>query len=561
MLQLIRPHLWLFTVVLVFGLVFSASLTFAYVEGDDASMIAYHALGRVADVQPPYNPYHSMTDAWLGLLPAREPLLRVAAISLSAASAVVMTLLILALAFDGLKPIPEISPLASALAVLAALPELFYLGLLFTPSLPAMSLILLAHLVARRALPALHRRASGSYAGLPGLVLAAVLFGTGAACRWDTVTYGAIITADLALHALKLEDGSDRLSRRLGTAMLWGTMALFAFFAAVIVSGYGLGDVLGVARFGTSFSGSRPRFSGPALAALQSLLTPGFGLFTLLGLWSLARRIPRLAATAALGLLLAVPWMVTGVPKYLIVAIPGLVTAFILGFSQTWELPGKHTRVLARLLAVLCLILPWVVGVRIAYEDSSWGPGFEVRPFTSSLTVNREPAFGSGAGAPTPEGPRPMWGHLHVLLGGEWRRLIQDLALERSRVILAAAARNLPILRLRGSNGFDTAELAARGYSTRDSVSRPSTRVPFLLERYFQHPRGGRITYLRTEQPEILSSVAILESLSREYGDRVIVLGYPSDLRSLYRCAPRALEPLGPMSSFLNIPELRHVSC
>ena len=529
-------------VVLGFVAVFSASLTFEYVEGDDASTIAFHALGRRADLQPPYSAYHSMMDALLGLLPPREGLLRVAAISLSAMAAVAMTLLILALAFDRLRPVAGIARLPSALAFLLAVPEVFYLGLVLTPGLIAISLVLASHLLARRAA----RRAA-----LPGLAVAAALFGAGAAFRWEIVTYGAVIAADLALAPEETPPGL--LSRRFAVAAGWGASALLAFFLAVVASGYGPADVLGVARFGVGFSASRPPFSTSAVASILSLLTPGFALLTAAGLWSLARRALRQAIVVALGVLLVLPWLATGVPKYLLVALPGLATAFVLGFSRAWAAPRVRTP--ARVAIVLCLALPWLIGLRMAVGHSSWGPGFEVRPFTSDLTRAPRPAFGAGAAAPTPEGPRPVFGHFHVLLGGRWRHLLNELAAERSRVVESAAEGGLALVRHRGSNGFDTAELLARGFVTRDPAGRRSPRMAAVLERRFQGPRGLRITYLRLEEPDDL------EGFSRVFGGRVILLSYPSDLKRLHRCAPGALEPIGPMSGLLDLEELKRSPC
>ena len=549
-----RHHVWMCAVVLAFVAVFSASLTFEYVEGDDASTIAFHVLGRRADLQPPYSVFHSMMDALLGLLPAREGLLRVTAVSLSAVAAVVMTLLILALAFDRSRSFAEVVRLPSALAFLLAVPEVFYLGLVLTPSLIAMSLVLASHLVARRAARSLSGSAGGRREALPGLAAAAALFGAGAAFRWDVVTYGAVIAADLALSPEE-ETVSGSLPRRLAAAVGWGASALLAFLCAVVVSGYRHEDVLGAARFGVGFSLSRPLFSASAAASIQSLLTPGFALLAAAGLWVLARRAPRQAIVVVLGVLLILPWLASGVPKYLLVALPGLATAFVLGFSRAWSAPARRVRTPARAAVALCLALPWLVGLRIAVEHSSWGPGFEVRPFTSDLTRALRPTFGPGAAAPTPEGPRPVFGHLHVLLGGGWRHLLHELAAERSRVVERAAAGRLAIVRHRGSNGFDTAELVARGFVTRDPAGRRSPRMAAVLERRFQGPRGLRVTYLRLAEPDDL------EGFSRVFGGRVILLSYPSDLRRLHRCAPGALEPIGPMSGLLDLKELKRSPC
>ena len=89
--------MWPIVVLVAFGAVYSASLTFVYVEGDDAVSIAYHVLGRDSSIQPPYSPYHSLMDSFLSLLPPREPLLRRCAIGVTSAAAPIFVILMLTL--------------------------------------------------------------------------------------------------------------------------------------------------------------------------------------------------------------------------------------------------------------------------------------------------------------------------------------------------------------------------------------------------------------------------------------------------------------------------------
>ena len=42
-------------VVIVFAGIYTQALSPVYVEGDDAMVVAYHALGRHAELQPPYS--------------------------------------------------------------------------------------------------------------------------------------------------------------------------------------------------------------------------------------------------------------------------------------------------------------------------------------------------------------------------------------------------------------------------------------------------------------------------------------------------------------------------
>src|SRR5262245_19526722 len=87
-------------VLLVFGAVYARALTFEYVDGDDASSIAYHALGRDEVTQGSYAGYQSGADLLLRLVPAHEPTLRVLAITLTCLAMMLYVVLMLRLVFD-----------------------------------------------------------------------------------------------------------------------------------------------------------------------------------------------------------------------------------------------------------------------------------------------------------------------------------------------------------------------------------------------------------------------------------------------------------------------------
>ncbi len=96
-------QLWPFTVIAWFIVVYSMSLAFVYIEGDDAASIAYHLLGRDSSVQPPYTPYQGFMDLWLSLLRPSEETLRRAAMTVTALAAVYMTVVMLIIVFDWVK--------------------------------------------------------------------------------------------------------------------------------------------------------------------------------------------------------------------------------------------------------------------------------------------------------------------------------------------------------------------------------------------------------------------------------------------------------------------------
>ena len=90
---------WFWVVIGCFALVYLVSLSFAYVEGDDASSIAYHLYGRDSSVQPPLQPLSFDDGHGFRLcLPVNEPLLRTVAVGLTSLAAIGIVLFMLAIA-------------------------------------------------------------------------------------------------------------------------------------------------------------------------------------------------------------------------------------------------------------------------------------------------------------------------------------------------------------------------------------------------------------------------------------------------------------------------------
>ena len=173
-------------VLLAFGFVYRMSLAFVYVEGDDALIVAYHALGRNPQIQQPYSVYHSMMDAVLSLLPARENVVRIVAITLTAISAPTLFLLLMLLAIDWCREIVPYPRWPLVAVMLLVVPEFYYLALVLTPSMIAMTLLVAAHFILRRSMVRTQTQ------GWLGFGIWELVFGIGSAsASRDTAVYGA----------------------------------------------------------------------------------------------------------------------------------------------------------------------------------------------------------------------------------------------------------------------------------------------------------------------------------------------------------------------------------
>jgi hypothetical protein len=550
---------WIGLIVICFAVVYAASLTFGYIEGDDASSMAYHVYGRDSSIQPPYSPYHSMMDRVLGLLPSNETLLRTVGIALTSIAAVALVLFMLAIIFDWLKSTPLAPRWIIALAVLLASPEFFYLGLVYIPGVIAMALVLAAHLILRLGRQDAEPPDWRTNRGRAALIVSAVIFGLGAACRWDITVYGAVIAADLVFGY-----GSGRLldllRRRWRLSLGWGLLALLSFGAALFISGYSPATAVAEFQKYQSFLGERSQQITETIGSIQPLVTPAFGLFALVGVIVLIRRRSALLIVFAVGLIAVLPWAMRGVPKFILPGVPSMVACAVVGFSTIWtQFKPERWQQIARLGVAALLVAPWLVGVRVLYDDSAFGPGFEVRaydrPLPEGFRVSLAP-LGAGTLFPTSEGPRGLFGHAAVLLGGGWRDATQKSWEDVTTAVDYAIQHDVPLVSTGNISNFVIA-LWQRGYKTTDPRDPPGFVSGDLVERTFSNADADTVVIFRREIPT--TQIGRLDALPADI-EEIVIFGYPRTMRKLYLDAPDTLlEKLGTDSALLDLAQLRNI--
>jgi hypothetical protein len=555
---------WFWVVIGCFALVYLFSLSFAYVEGDDASSIAYHLYGRNSAIQPPYSPYHSMMDTILGLLPINETLLRTVAVGLTSLAAIAIVLFMLAIGFDWLKTLPLAPRWLIALVLLLASPEFFYLGLAYLPGVIAMALVLAAHLILRWGGTADEPPTLTTNRGRIIILLSALVFGIGAACRWDITVYGAVIAADLVFgYGDRCEQLVSMIRRRWLVCVIWGVLALLCFFLVLFVSGYDPTTLVAQLQKYQNYLGERSSRITETIGSLQPLVTPAFGIFALVGLLTLLRRRDPLLIVFAVGLIVILPWASRGVPKFILPGIPGLVACAVLGFSVLWtHFKPERWQTIVRVLIFIVLLGPWLLGIQVEFDDSAFGPGFETRAYDrpeSNGTKISLALLGPGTLFPTSEGPRALFGHAAVLLGGGWRRAIDERWQEIEIVTDYAIQNDMPLISTGNMSNF-VVSLWQRGYATsdpRDPGGESEEASNALILRTFTNEAGQTLdTYKR----EITGTqIELLDVLPPDI-DQIVLHGYPRTLRKLYLDAPATLlEKLGSVSALLDLEALRPI--
>jgi hypothetical protein len=557
-------------IAIIFVAVYAFSLSFVYVEGDDATSVLYHALGRNFDLQPPYSPYHGMMDVLLALLPANETVLRHVAILFSAFSATLVMIFILRLIRILLPEIGSLRLVFVVTIILLSIPEIFYLGLIYSPSLVALALVLAAHILARISFSRFSNSAIIQKRHASILLLSLLLFGIGVACRWDIGSYILVIAADIIFNI----GNTIQSKRSILLAVFWTAGAIIVSIVAINVSGYGLNELYQILKLAR-----REVFNPPSwfaiIGAYQTLVTPAFLIFFVTGCCVFTFRKKKLLILVLLGILPVFPYFYSREPKMILPALPGMCLALAAGINLLWFswVRSRYLLIVRTLLTVL-ILAPWLIGFQVLSTDTSWGPGFQVRSeLSNSPTVddskrivadsvsdrrvsiaNIKMMFEGGFAIPTPEGPRPVGGHAFVLFGGEWRDLVDKLDDERDLVASFALSSKLNILQDEG-NSLMIVKLVQKGFNTNDKKG--NYRLNNISERRFTDSTNQFIEVQILPTHNSLFEKDRIQELMELNSNHKIVLysGYTSTFRKLMIANPKSIQMLGPFSGVLDLDE------
>ena len=559
MLKLINKYPYL-SVALVFIIVYVFSLTFIYVEGDDASTVAYHALGRNLDFQLPYSPYHGMMDVFLGFFPASEPLLRFMAIGLSALSAIFFVILTLKLIGSWLPADHHRNFIYFIPLLPLMVPELLFFGLIYTPATMAMSLMLAGHLLARRFF-----EKRGLNYGL--FICSFILYGLGASFRWDVAVYGIVIFVDIFFVVWDRKSWNYLNLLKLGG---WSVLAITSVVIFIYLSGYSPTRIMEIIYWAKDYLGNKQVSYFQQAGVAISLFTPSLALCLAVGFARLI--IERRWSFVLLGLSGFLPKLYFGfslLPKGLIMVFPGL---FLIACFGVDFFLGKNTLQIklfqrkvsgAAIVFLLALVVPWLVGIKISSADTSWGPGFEVNykgntDSDENAKLDDKIGFGGislgvtgGFAIPTPEGPRPVWGYGAVLLGGEWRALLKNSNEERDDITGLARKENLPILQ-NNDYSFLLVNLLRDGYEEKNPIFREDLYKVRTFEK-----EEETIEIFHIKAPELYDKFTLL-AVSETIRHQKFVCWFlsSSDIIKLKTTYPEQVQILGPFSARIDITTL-----
>jgi hypothetical protein len=525
-----------FKLIVIFSylLVFICSLTFVYIEGDDAASVIFHALGRNSHIQPPYASYQGMIDLVFRILPANEPILRVTFMTVSAVFSVLFEILMLVLCFEWLGIEKKETKNVLAIFGLLAFPEFFFLSLVYTPTMVGMSFILLSHLLIRKGFI---NKIAGTISAnqlWKAVIISGLLFGFGASCRWNLVLYGVIVAVDILVMLYKVYQSKQKFPvGELSNFVIWGALSLIFTFIFIGLSGYSVTNVYREIFFSKTFLKEKPSIL--PLLRMTPFLTPAALLAMLFGIFRIVKQ-KRNSLLIIVSFLVALPLIKQGVPKMIIVSIPGFVLLTFEGVLQIMEYYQNKKKLWGYLL-IAAVVLPWIVGIKI-YTDKPWGPGFKnnvaMSPYKGKTKIL--PALKGGAAFPTPEGVRPMYGYAFVLLGGEWRNYQKTSDNIRDSFIGESINSKTAIFQDAG-NDMLFVNLLKKGYTTKDPLN--SGNTIFKIRR-FTNEKGDSVNIFTLRKKTDLYMKSSFDTLRKSYTKPSVYLfsGYPSTLEDLRKNYP-----------------------
>lgn len=511
-------HFSWFILFLFIG-IYACSLTLYYAEGDDAATAFYHVTGRDSLIQKTYEPYHSGYDYLLSFLPSKEGVIRYAMILSTAIAQPIMVIVLLLLAFQWLNlPSRSIKACIVSLLLLLSIPELFFMGLYYNPTIVAMALLITSHLLLRNYFVNYQNKWSLLFISL-------FLFSFGSTLRWNTTAYGLVIVLDILINV--------HLNRKQVLLVLsWGFFALTLFLGFLWVEGIGMKEIHYALGFEDEINQKIIRSLGERIRINSPFFTPGLVLLMLIGLYDVLTDWKKEIRFILFSLICFIANYIIVSSLFFKVLAPIYVLIFYFtakGVLWLYNKKGLFAK-LSWLFVLIIILAPWFVGICMQ-NTRIWGPGYHLKEEYFSLSKFTQQqdkkkdyqwsfAFGSGIGFAHPEGPRPLWGYGYVLIGGEWRNKITRDRIEYEKMFQLAAINHYPLVKI-GSNYNLENILYANGYKTKQSYK--NELHPHVFIRSFVNERDT-INIYRIEKESINTEKEMVRIIYKEFQRKEVIL-------------------------------------
>lgn len=451
--------------IILYLILYIFTLNFNYIEGDDASTVMYHVMGRNSNIQPFYSHYHSMFDSILSLIKSiDEILLRHISIGISF---IFGLFALISISYLSLYKFKKNKSILFFLVVLPfIIPEILFSSLIVNATLISITLLILSHILLLK-YTANNKKLY--------LFLSLLFFGFGVSFRWINGFYLFVIFGDYILNDTR------NFKNLFSVERIKKSLIIFPFYIASIlifiqISGFTIFDIYKTYRFGyKAFENTDTSYFALASTAI-AFMTPSFIILFFLGFFYCLRS--GYYRNLILLLISIIPYFFIGFYtsyKYMINIVIVLVFIMIQGISIS---NSKYFKI----SILFITFLPWFFGITLN-TNSAWGPNFEVQvkinklinllnynPDNSLEIQNAKIVFGAGMAVPTPEGPRSLYGFGDVF-ADKWFRFVEINNKERLEAVYYAERNHCKIIQ-DGNHSFISSKLVELGYKTKHEFKR-----------------------------------------------------------------------------------------
>jgi hypothetical protein len=404
----------------LYGILAVVFLNINYVDGDDASTILYHLMGRNTSIQMPYSSYHSGFDFILSFISPNEELLRNFSIIISFAFGGLVLFLTGVVLFK-LDVCNPKTLFRYMLLIPFVIPEFIFNSGLYNPTNVGFSFILLSTL-------SLLKYCRNNQ--IASFVISAILFAVGVPFRWSLVFF---LPVYLAIFLLV-----NNYKLTIKQLLIFGVFSFISIclsICTIYITGYSPADMVKTYLLGKEFIENSETSILSLAACGVSYYTLPFILCLFIGAHAVIKNKVISNKFWLLLLLCISPYFVIGFHtsfKYSITLMPILLFLGYFGF----EIIREH-RYLPIFLN-LSIAFIWFIGIHLDSTTLAYGPGFSNKSIqyknrTNNRNVDKRVnsskvnlAFSGGLLMPTPEGPRPLLGYFDVIFGGKWKKYIQE---------------------------------------------------------------------------------------------------------------------------------------
>jgi hypothetical protein len=406
----------LYFLIIIFLILFTNSIN--YVEGDDASTILYHLIGRDVNLQEPYAKYNSGLDFLLSYVDNNQEIaLRNLSFYLSFFFAVGILILFFIL-FETIFKIKNEKLNYSFFFFLPfIIPELLFNSLVINSSNISYFFAVLSLIFYIKSINDI--KVNSIY-----LFISILSFAISLPFRWSIIMFLPVF---ISFHIYIY---NDNLLKILKINFVHIFSSLIIGFSLIYLTGYSLNDFIEIMLWGNKYSKDKESSFQELFATGSAFLTPIVILLLLIGFVYFLKNSKLSYKSIFFIIIPTLPFLFLGFfpsYKFLFPIFPLLLFIIYIGYSNLYNKYKKITLI----LLFIGIISTWFIGFQIQDNKYAYGKSFEFKksyilPIDYNSKNNSKKiniSFNGGTFMPTLEGGRPIYGYFYVF-AYQWKELI-----------------------------------------------------------------------------------------------------------------------------------------